>query len=1025
MSSAFTESLLSTGADAFLWMPAGLDEQGGDASFVPFYFWLINACRPRLLVASGPSLGLAYAALCEAAARAKLNGRCYAVGAPARNGDSECAEDPIRAFNEFNQRHYARFSKVLSLDESDALKHFDDGTIDLLHLHGFRSQAALRQQFDAWRPKLSNSAVIILERTKLHGDYSDNSPPFGDLEPEFSSFDFTHDSGLRLIIAGSNAPEALKQLCALTDSSEIAAIRERFSALGAQWRNIAEAAHARQQETPSTGTDSTTNHLRAELARGEAVIAHISARYQAMRGRLTGTKLPWLMNWRSKALSSHGVTPQALATIRNSVFFDAEFYLDANPDVRAAGVDPALHYLVHGGFERRNPGPAFSTRQYLEHNPDVFALRMNALLHYELHGREEGRLAPCFDPALTARALHAITGRKRTTSFLRSIGEVLGGGLPLGRKRLGGRSRSDTSYANWIRLYDTLSERDRRQIRSHIERFAYRPLISVVMPAYETPEKILREAIASLQAQLYQNWELCIADDASPSANVMNVLKEMSASDPRIKWMRCETNGHISEASNSALELASGEFVALMDHDDLLAEHALYEVAAELNEYPDADIIYSDEDRIDDQGNRHSPYFKTDWNPELFFGHNLISHLGLYRRSILEAVGHFRKGYEGSQDYDLALRVVAATTSAKIRHIPSVLYHWRSGSTEASFSEDQLQRCIAAARAAKADYFSYCHETIEVSQNPLVPAWERIRRPIPSPAPLVSLIVPTRNRHDLLAPCLDGLLNRTDYPSVEILIIDHQSDDPDTLALLERWRHDKRVRIIRYEGAFNYSDMNNKAVAEANGEIIGLINNDVDVIDPNWLSEMVSHAACSENGAVGAKLLYPNDRIQHAGVILGVGGIAGHLHLNASRQAPGYFGRLALASNVSAITGACLIVRKAVFQEVGGLNAVDLPVAFNDVDLCLKIQAKGYRNVWTPFALLYHHESSSRGYDTTPDKIERAQREGEYMRHQWGHLLDQDPYFNPNLSLRTSAFDLAFPPRRVKPWHRSQKFRHS
>lgn len=999
MSGAFTESLLSTGADAFLWMPAQLDTQGGDASHVPFYFWLINACRPRLLVALGPSHGLAYAALCEAAARAKLNGRCYAVDAPEK----------------------AHSSKVPGIDDSEAGKRFDDGTIDLLHVHG--SQDALCRQLEAWRPKLSERAVIILADTNRHNNDPGSAALFVNQNSELASFEFTHDRGLRLIITGRDAPEAIRQLCTLTDSSDIAAIRERFSALGAQWRRLAESvAQDRHAESPA---DSTPNHLRTELARGEATIAHISARYQAMSGRLTGTNPPWLMKWRSKTTSSHGATPQALAVIRNSVFFDAEFYLDANPDVRAAGVDPALHYLLHGGFERRNPGPAFSTRQYLDHNPDVVALRMNALVHYELHGREEGRLAPCFDPALAARPLDAGSGKKPAPSFLQTIGEVLGRSLGLRRKQSGERSPSDTSYANWIRLYDTLSERDRRQIRSHIERFTYKPLISVVMPAYDTPEKVLREAVASVQAQLYQNWELCIADDASPSASVMSVLKELSASDLRIKWIRRETNGHISEASNSALDLASGEFVALMDHDDLLAEHALYEVVAELNEHPDADLIYSDEDRIDDDGNRHSPYFKTDWNPELFLGHNLISHLGVYRRSIVETVGRFRKGYEGSQDYDLALRVIAATTLAKIRHIPSVLYHWRGRSAEASFSEGQLQRCITAARAAKADYFLHCHETAEVLPNPFVPAWERVRRPVPSPAPLVSLIIPTRNRHDLLAPCLDGLLNRTDYQPLEVIIVDHQSDDPDTLALLERWRNDKRVRIIGYEGAFNYSDMNNKAVAQARGEIIGLINNDADVIDPGWLSEMVSHAIRPENGAVGAKLLYPNNRVQHAGVILGIGGVAGHLHLNAPREATGYFGRLALASNVSAVTGACLIVRKAVFQEAGGLNAADLPVAFNDVDLCLKIQARGYRNVWTPFALLYHHESPSRGRDTTPEKIERAQREVEYMRRQWGQLLDSDPYFNPNLSLRTSTFDLAFPPRRIKSWHRSQKFRHS
>lgn len=577
--------------------------------------------------------------------------------------------------------------------------------------------------------------------------------------------------------------------------------------------------------------------------------------------------------------------------------------------------------------------------------------------------------------------------------------------------------QTNRSYQKWVELYDTISEQDRQAIKVHIQGLAYQPLISIVMPAYETPENLLREAIASVRSQLYRNWELCIVDDGSPSPTVARVLAELSACDSRIKWMRRESNGHISEASNFALTLASGEFVALMDHDDLLAEHALYEVVAELNRHPDADLIYSDEDRINDAGVRHSPYFKTDWNPELFLGQNMISHLGVYRRSILDKVGGFRVGYEGSQDYDLALRVVNVTRNEKIRHIPAVLYHWRGRSVNASFSETQLQQCVTAARRAKADYFSARGEAAKVLENPFVPSWEWIRRPIQSPSPLVSLIVPTRNRHDLLGPCLDGLLNRTNYQPIEVIIIDHESDHPETIALLDRWRADERVRIIRYEGDFNYSDMNNKAVTYARGEMIGLINNDIDVINSDWLSEMVSLAALPENGAIGAKLLYPNDLVQHAGVALGMtGGIAGHMYLNAMRHEIGYFGRLVLSSNVSAVTGACLVVRAAVFEEVGGLNSVDLPVSYNDVDLCLRIQAKGYRNVWTPFALLYHHESPSRGPDTAPDKIDRARREVEYIRRTWGDHLNNDPFFNPNLSLQSCSFELAFPPRRVKPW---------
>jgi glycosyltransferase involved in cell wall biosynthesis len=570
----------------------------------------------------------------------------------------------------------------------------------------------------------------------------------------------------------------------------------------------------------------------------------------------------------------------------------------------------------------------------------------------------------------------------------------------------------DRSYQKWIELYDTLTDRDRQEIKDHIGTLDYRPLISIVMPAYATPEKAFREALGSVRTQLYPNWELCVADDASPSPHIAEILKEMSFQDRRIKWVRRESNGHISAASNSALALTTGEFVALMDHDDILPEHALYEVAVELNAHPDADLIYSDEDKIDDNGWRHSPYFKTDWNPELLLSQNMVCHLGVYRRSLVEKVGGFRLGYEGSQDYDLALRAATATSADKIKHIPAVLYHWRDGASR--FSERQLERCIDSARRAKRDYFAARKEAAEVEENPLLRNYDRVHRPLPTRPPLVSLIVPTHNRHDLLGPCIEGLLNRTTYQPLEIIIIDHQGDDSATLALLERLSTDPRVRILRYEGPFNYSEMNNKAVAQARGEIIGLINNDIDVIEPDWLSEMVSLAVLPENGAIGAKLLYPNGHVQHGGVILGWG--PDHAHTNAERNDAGYFGRLALISNVSAVTGACLILRKSLFEEVGGLNAVDLLVAYNDVDLCLKIRARGYRNVWTPFALLYHREFASRGNDEAPDKIERANRELDYLRKRWGAALEVDPYFNVNLWLQNPSFVLAFPPRGVKPW---------
>lgn len=572
-------------------------------------------------------------------------------------------------------------------------------------------------------------------------------------------------------------------------------------------------------------------------------------------------------------------------------------------------------------------------------------------------------------------------------------------------------------YDIWVEKFDTLSQADRDKIRTHISSFERTPLISIVMPVYETPEWALREAIDSIRRQLYPHWELCIADDASTARHIADVLQEAAANEPRIKWMRRARNGHISAASNSALSLATGEFVALMDHDDLLPDHALYEVAVALNEEPALDIIYSDEDQVDRKGRRFFPYFKTDWNIDLVLGHNMISHLGVYRRTLLEGVGGFREGFEGSQDYDVALRCADATVPGRIRHIPAVLYHWRRDFGDASFSEERQDQCCDAALQAVGDHLARRREGGEVKPHPVLPQWTRVIRAVPRPAPRVSLIVPTRDRPDLLDRCVDGLLHRTDYPEIEILIVDHESKSPETLELFRKLQLDTRVRVIPYAGRFNYSAINNMAVAKATGSIIGLVNDDIDVINPDWLSEMVSLSVMTDVGAVGAKLLYPDGRVQHAGVVLGVSGIANHFNYGMRRSNPGYFGRNVLASSVSAVTGACLVVRKSVFEEVGGLNETDLAVAFNDVDFCLRLKKRGYRNVWTPHAELYHHESATRGGEQTPENVERFEREIDYMRKNWRDEIDHDAFYNENFSTNISeCFQLAFPPRRKKPW---------
>ena len=583
------------------------------------------------------------------------------------------------------------------------------------------------------------------------------------------------------------------------------------------------------------------------------------------------------------------------------------------------------------------------------------------------------------------------------------------------------------SYAAWAAAYDRLTPEIADQIRAKIAALPKKPLISVLMPTYNTPEKWLVRAIESVRRQLYENWELCIADDASKEPHVRKILEAYQKKDPRIKVVLRETNGHISATSNSALALAHGEFLALLDHDDEIRPHALACIALEINAHPAADLIYSDEDKIDENGDRYDHYFKPDWNPDLFNVQNYISHLGVYRTLLVREVGGFRVGYEGSQDWDLAMRVIERTAPERIRHIPKILYHWRSVPGSTAMVIGAKSYATGAAEKVISEHFVRTGVTATIS--PTKGSYWRVHYPVPTPAPRVTLIIPTRNRLEFLQPCVESLLAKTTYPNFELLIVDNDSDDAATLAYLEQLSApnsdlsalsyqlsaDRRVRVVTFPGEFNFSAINNFGVQQTDAPILGLLNNDLEVINADWLDEMVSHALRPEIGCVGAKLYYPDDRIQHAGVILGIGGVAAHAWQTHPRGAAGQAHRNLLQQNLSAVTAACLVIRREVYQQVGGLNADQLKVAFNDVDFCLKVRAAGFNNLWTPYAELYHHESASRGKEDTLEKRDRFRSEVEYMRATWGDLLDNDPAYNSNLTHTINDFTLALPPREWPP----------
>ncbi|WP_241171949.1 glycosyltransferase family 2 protein [Burkholderia multivorans] len=571
---------------------------------------------------------------------------------------------------------------------------------------------------------------------------------------------------------------------------------------------------------------------------------------------------------------------------------------------------------------------------------------------------------------------------------------------------------SPEAYARWIAQYDTIDDAKRATLRTAVAGFARRPLISIIVPTYNSDIALLHEMIESVRAQIYPQWELCIADDASTIEAVRTTLTDYASRDARIKVVLRDRNGHIAEASNSALACASGEYVALLDHDDILPEHALYMVVKAINEHPGARLFYSDEDKLTPDGRRIAPYFKSDWNPELFLTQNLFSHLGVYETALVREAGGFRTGFEGSQDHDLALRCIEKAGHDAVHHIPHILYHWRvvPGSTAASGAEKPY--ALTAGIRAVEEHLQRIGVEATVSQAASDIGLIRVRYAMPVPTPLVSIVIPTRDGVELLRQCVESIFTRSTYPNFEIIIVDNGSVKPETLTYFDSLNTRPNVRVLRDDRPFNFSALNNAAVSQSHGEYVCLLNNDIEVITPEWLEEMVSLAAQPGNGAIGACLWYPNDTLQHGGVMLGLGGVAGHIHARLPRGAFGYFGRAVSTQNLSVVTAACLLIRRSIYDEVHGLDE-ELAVAFNDVDFCIRVRNAGYRNVWTPHAELYHHESATRGSDLAPEKARRFAREIRFMEQRWGAALFNDPAYNPNLTLDASkhAFALADEPR--------------
>lgn len=563
------------------------------------------------------------------------------------------------------------------------------------------------------------------------------------------------------------------------------------------------------------------------------------------------------------------------------------------------------------------------------------------------------------------------------------------------------QGKKDTvSYEDFLKKYGVKEEELARQRQ---EVFENGPCFSIAVPLYQTKEKYLREMIESVQAQTYTNWEICLADGSGRKHSLQPVVEEYIAKDKRIKYCLLDSNEGIAGNTNEALKMANGDFVVLTDHDDLLSPEALYQCAKAVQKEPQTDVIYSDEDKVDMSGKKFfEPHFKSGYNIDLLCTMNYICHLFVVRKDVMERAGLFESCYDGAQDHDFILR--CTEKAEHIVHIPKVLYHWRCHAQSTSENpESKLYAFENGCKAVKAHY-DRVGIPAEVEQGPFYGMYRT--HYLWKEQPLVSILIPNKDHAADLKKCMDSIEEKSTYRNFEFIIVENNSTEEETFAYYKEIEKRNNVRVLYYKEDFNYSRINNFGAKEANGEYVLLLNNDTEMIEPDSIKEMLDVCMRPDVGIVGAKLIFEDNTIQHAGVIIGFGGIAGHAFIGQDRDDNGYFSRIISVQDLSAVTAACLMVRRSVFDEVEGLNE-EFKVAFNDIDFCLKVRKAGYLVVYNPYAQFYHYESKSRGQEDSADKVARFQQEIGLFGERWGELLENgDPYYNPNLTLDKADFSL-------------------
>lgn len=765
------------------------------------------------------------------------------------------------------------------------------------------------------------------------------------------------------------------------------------------------------EEFPTDRAERILAAVEAEITRIEANFAEVNHLIRTLRdvGAQPTSRHP--VPHRAQTLPQQsaanvGREQSERALVSESGLFDRQYYLRTYPDVAATGIDPLDHYMVAGHLEGRNPNRFFETDWYRAFYPEVGG---NPLVHYILHGAKENRsTSQAFNgayyaqenPDVCAAGLNPLRhfveygrgeGRSATRLRFEDLRVLAPPSLAPSFERL-------EPYDAWIAA-NTPTAASRSELAAALhERRDRLPRISLVTPVYDTPAELLLALVASVQAQIYQDWELCIVDDCSPSAHIAPLLQEIAASDSRIKVARLGANGGISVATNAAVKLASGEIVAFLDHDDLITEDCLGEIAIYYCDHPQADVVYSDDDKIDLAGKRFAPQFKPGWAPTLLLSYMYLGHIFTVRRTLFLELGGFIKDYDGSQDYEFALRVVEK--ARHVGHIPKILYHWRvvPGSTAAS-GDAKPASMEAGRRAVEAAVRRRGLRVSAVTH----PQWAQAGKcgmfalEFPDDGPTVTIIVPTFNRVDLLTACIESL-RKTTYRNYDVLVVDNESTDPATLAYLAQLNQRAGHRVVRIgnDGPFSYAALMNKAARRATGEYILFLNNDTEVIEPRWLSQMMGYAQMPKTGSVGARLYFGDRTLQHAGIVHGFhGGLAGHAFRGHPPHDWGYLGYVRVAREYSAVTAACAVTPRWLFESLGGFDTSHFAVAYNDADYGYRLARLGYSNIYCPEAELFHYEGKTRGFSDNPREV---------AAYRQIHGGTRDRFFNPNLSLADESF---------------------